>query len=68
VKRILGTAEDYRRLYGGGLLAPGSLKDAPPYKKIRVVSKPKTAKKPAVVRTSARRTKKSKTTGTNKTR
>ncbi|MEQ1759551.1 MAG: transglycosylase SLT domain-containing protein [Vicinamibacterales bacterium] len=23
VKRILGTAEDYRRLYGGGLLVPG---------------------------------------------
>ena len=23
VKRILGTAEDYRRLYGGGILAPG---------------------------------------------
>jgi hypothetical protein len=22
VKRILGTAEDYRRLYGGGVLAP----------------------------------------------
>ncbi len=25
VKRILGTAEDYRRLYGGGVLAPGLL-------------------------------------------
>ena len=25
VKRILGTAEDYRRLYGGGVLVPGSL-------------------------------------------
>jgi hypothetical protein len=24
VKRILGTAEDYRRLFGGGLLEPGS--------------------------------------------
>jgi hypothetical protein len=24
VKRILGTAEDYRRLYGGGVLAPVS--------------------------------------------
>jgi soluble lytic murein transglycosylase len=23
VKRILGTAEDYRRLYGGGILVPG---------------------------------------------
>ena len=29
VKRILGTAEDYRRLYGGGLLTPGSLRDGP---------------------------------------
>ncbi len=26
VKKILGTAEDYRRLYGGGLLVPGGLK------------------------------------------
>jgi soluble lytic murein transglycosylase len=24
VKRILGTAEDYRRLYGGGVLTPPS--------------------------------------------
>ena len=29
VKRILGTAEDYRRLYGGGLLVPGALPTAP---------------------------------------
>jgi len=35
VKRILGTAEDYRRLYGGGLLEPGSLKKAPPAKSLR---------------------------------
>ena len=25
VKRILGTAEDYRRLYGGGVLVPGGV-------------------------------------------
>ena len=34
VKRILGTAEDYRRLYGGGLLQPGSLKNAPPPRRL----------------------------------
>ena len=28
VKRILGTAEDYRRLYGGGILVPGLLRPA----------------------------------------
>jgi len=39
VKRILGIAEDYRRLYGGGLLVPGSLKDAPPAKSS--IAKPK---------------------------
>ncbi len=30
VKRILGTAEDYRRLYGGGLLAPGQRRSPRP--------------------------------------
>ena len=29
VKRILGTAEDYRRLYGGGVLEPGLTSPAP---------------------------------------
>ena len=29
VKRILGTAEDYRRLYGGGVLVPGTVPPAP---------------------------------------
>ena len=29
VKRILGTAEDYRRLYGGGVLEPGLATPAP---------------------------------------
>jgi len=46
VKKILGTAEDYRRLYGGGLLTPvgmrhGADKDA------AAVKKPAAAKKPA---------------------
>ncbi len=28
VKRILGTAEDYRRLYGGGVLTPTNMRPA----------------------------------------
>jgi peptidoglycan lytic transglycosylase len=48
VKRILGTAEDYRRLYGEGRLVPGSLKDAPPTRPLRVTSKPKSTRKPPV--------------------
>jgi soluble lytic murein transglycosylase len=28
VKRILGTAEDYRRLYGGGILTPVNMRPA----------------------------------------
>ena len=32
VKRILGTAEDYRRLYGGGILEPGLATPPPPAK------------------------------------
>jgi soluble lytic murein transglycosylase len=47
VKRILGTAEDYRRLYGGGLLEPGSLKNAPPVRTSLTPLKKKPAKKPA---------------------
>jgi soluble lytic murein transglycosylase len=66
VKRILGTAEDYRRLYGGGLLVPGSLKNAPPVKKLRVTPKAKPAKKAPVRKASATRKKTS--SGTNKTR
>jgi soluble lytic murein transglycosylase len=45
VKRILGTAEDYRRLYGGGILTPGlqpAPVKAPPAKK----AAPRTAKSP----------------------
>jgi soluble lytic murein transglycosylase len=50
VKRILGTAEDYRRLYGGGLLVPGT--GAPP-----VVSATKPEKKTAVGKSKAPRRK-----------
>jgi soluble lytic murein transglycosylase len=55
VKRILGTAEDYRRLYGEGRLVPGSLKDAPPTRPLRVTSKPKSTRKPAVRRVSRKK-------------
>ena len=44
VKRILGTAEDYRRLYGGGLLTPGNLNDASPAKSS--LTRPRTPAKP----------------------
>lgn len=58
VKRILGTAEDYRRLYGGGLLAPGvppaaGMSLAPPVKAATpapAVKKPAPKKKPAPAR------------------
>ena len=63
VKRILGTAEDYRRLYGGGLLAPGSLKNAPPAKALRAKPKASPARKPPVRKAS---TKKSPTGGRSK--
>jgi soluble lytic murein transglycosylase len=55
VKRILGTAEDYRRLYGEGRLVPGSLKDAPPTRPLRVTSKPKSTRKPPVRRASRKK-------------
>ena len=67
VKRILGTAEDYRRLYGGGLLEPGSLKKAPPQRPLRV-SKSKPAKKAPVARASAKKPKPKTSRRTNKTR
>jgi len=54
VKRILGIAEDYRRLYGGGLLAPGSLKDAPPAKSSAAKPKTPPVKKKAPARTKTR--------------
>jgi soluble lytic murein transglycosylase len=48
VKRILGTAEDYRRLYGGGLLTPGDVKSVPPAKSSLTRSKtPPKPKAPA---------------------
>jgi soluble lytic murein transglycosylase len=46
VKKILGTAEDYRRLYGGGLLTPAGMRHAAPEKTPSVIKKP-AAKKPA---------------------
>jgi len=55
VKRILGTAEDYRRLYGEGRLVPGSLKDAPPTRPLRVTSKAKSTRKPPVQRASRKK-------------
>jgi soluble lytic murein transglycosylase len=66
VKRILGTAEDYRRLYGGGLLEPGSsLKKAPPTRTIRPTTA-KPAKKAPVSKASAKKPKTS--SRTTKTR
>jgi soluble lytic murein transglycosylase len=55
VKRILGTAEDYRRLYGEGRLVPGSLKDAPPTRPLRVTTKGKAPRKPPVRRASGKK-------------
>jgi soluble lytic murein transglycosylase len=63
VKRILGTAEDYRRLYGGGLLAPGSLKNAPPARALRAKPKASPARKPPARKASR---KKSSTGGQSK--
>ena len=63
VKKILGTAEDYRRLYGGGLLVPagmrhGSAGPAPaaktPVAKKPAVKKP-AAKKPATKKPAAKK-------------
>ena len=50
VKRILGTAEDYRRLYGGGLLSPVSTGTAssPPAPPAAVAPSSPPAKAPAV--------------------
>ena len=46
VKRILGTAEDYRRLYGGGVLQPG-LNTPPPAAKAAPARKALVRKAPA---------------------
>lgn len=58
VKRILGTAEDYRRLYGGGILTPGL--EAPPVRAVaapasRSVSSGKGAKASARTKAPARK-------------
>jgi soluble lytic murein transglycosylase len=50
VKRILGIAEDYRRLYGGGLLTPGSLR-TPPAKSSPARAKTPVKKAPAKPKT-----------------
>jgi len=52
VKRILGTAEDYRRLYGGGVLVPGGVPApaagaAPSAKPAPKVTRPAPARAPA---------------------
>jgi soluble lytic murein transglycosylase len=49
VKRILGTADDYRRLYGGGLLVPGGRNQntAPAAAGSSATPKPAAARKPA---------------------
>ena len=59
VKKILGTAEDYRRLYGGGLLVPagmrhGSAGSAPAATKAPAAKKP-AAKKPAAKKPAAKK-------------
>jgi soluble lytic murein transglycosylase len=66
VKRILGTAEDYRRLYGGGLLLPGSLKDAPPLRRLRAAPARKPAKKSPARKASAKKPKTSSRTTTTR--
>jgi hypothetical protein len=52
VKRILGTAEDYRRLYGGGVLVPGlapvpSGSAAPPARPASKIKRPAPKRLPA---------------------
>ena len=59
VKRILGTAEDYRRLYGGGVLVPGSLSMPAPAPAAGAVRPSKPAPKvtrPSPARPPARKT------------
>jgi len=66
VKRILGTAEDYRRLYGGGLLEPGGLKKTPPTRRLSAQPKARPARKAPVKKASTRKSKPR--TSINKTR
>ncbi len=61
VKRILGTAEDYRRLYGGGVLAPGGvptpvLTPAPAAGAARTTKPAPKVTRPAPLRAPARKT------------
>ncbi len=59
VKRILGTAEDYRRLYGGGILVPGlefAPRSTPAVAPAKTVRSAAPAKAPAKKRTAASRT------------
>jgi soluble lytic murein transglycosylase len=61
VKRILGTAEDYRRLYGSGLLepdegpllAPGATRPRPASSSKKAAPRKKAPKRPAVRKTSS---------------
>ena len=57
VKKILGTAEDYRRLYGGGLLEPRGLRHAAPEpdSKVKSSAKPRTSKSAARPKPKARK-------------
>ncbi len=55
VKRILGTAEDYRRLYGGGMLVPGGL-PAPAAGAVRPATPAPKATRPSPARPPARKT------------
>jgi soluble lytic murein transglycosylase len=50
VKRILGTAEDYRALYGGGVLDPNNLRPSP-----AAVTTAPAAKAPAPSRTTTKK-------------
>jgi soluble lytic murein transglycosylase len=54
VKKILGTAEDYRRLYGGGLLVPAGMRHGAPAAKTPAVKKP-AAKRPAAKKPAAKK-------------
>lgn len=58
VKRILGTAEDYRRLYGGGLLKPVPTTQPAPAaapRKLAPAARPPATKRPATKRPPVKR-------------
>jgi soluble lytic murein transglycosylase len=54
VKKILGTAEDYRRLYGGGLLVPGGRNQAAPAA-VATPAKAPAGKKPVAKKPAAKK-------------